>query len=123
MGAVKVVFYKDVEGCPALEWLGSLPDKAFIKGTAHVERLSQLGHELRRPEADYLRDQIYELRWRLGHTNYRLLYFFHGQQAVVLAHGLTKEDKIPGKDIDLAIKRRQIFLAASEKHTHMEELR
>ena len=26
------------------------------------ERLAQLGHELRRPEADYLRDQIYELR-------------------------------------------------------------
>ncbi len=78
MGAVRVVFYEDEKGCPALEWLESLQDKVFVKGAIRVERLKQLGHELRRPEVDYLRDQIYELRWRMGHVNYRILYFFHG---------------------------------------------
>ncbi|MFC1521740.1 type II toxin-antitoxin system RelE/ParE family toxin [Elusimicrobiota bacterium] len=123
MGAVKIVFYKDEKGCPALEWLDSLPPKAFIKGTARANRLGELEHDLRRPEADYLRDRIYELRWKLGSVNYRLLYFFHGQEAVVLAHGLAKEKKMPDKDIDLAVERRRLFLAAPQKHSHMEELK
>jgi hypothetical protein len=31
-----------------------------------LERLREMGHELRRPEADFLRDGIYELRVSLG---------------------------------------------------------
>ena len=42
--------------------------------------LSQLGHELRRPLADYLDQGIYELRARIGQVNYRILYFLYGQQ-------------------------------------------
>ena len=43
----------------------------------------ELGHELRRPEADLLRDNIYELRIGLQGINYRILYFFHGKQAAL----------------------------------------
>jgi hypothetical protein len=43
-----------------------------------IERLRDLGHELRRPEADYLRDGIYELRVGLGSVNHRMLYSFTG---------------------------------------------
>lgn len=53
--------------------------KALDKCRVRIERLRDLGHELRRPEADLLRDGIYELRVRLGTLNYRMLYFFHGQ--------------------------------------------
>jgi hypothetical protein len=35
---------------------------------------------LRRPHADYLEDGIYELRWRNGTVQYRILYFFHGRE-------------------------------------------
>jgi hypothetical protein len=35
-----------------------------------------MGHELRRPEADFLRDGIYELRASLGGVHHRILYFF-----------------------------------------------
>jgi len=69
--------------------------KAFLKCQAAISRLALLGHELRRPEADLLRDGIYELRARLGSVNYRLLYFFHGQTVSVIAHGLTKEAAVP----------------------------
>ena len=62
---------------------------------ARIELLGQLGHELRRPAADYLRDEIYELRAKQGHVQYRMLYFFHDRDVVVLAHALTKEDEIP----------------------------
>lgn len=33
-----------------------------------------MGHELRRPEADFLRDGIYELRTSLGVLHHRILY-------------------------------------------------
>ena len=123
MGAVNVAFYRDAEGIHALEWLESLPDRALAKGIVRIERLAALGHELRRPEADFLRDGIYELRWRLGHVNYRVLYFFHGREAVMLAHGLTKRDEVPDKEIELAVKRKAFYLQNPEEHTHYEELK
>jgi len=79
-----------------------------------------MGHELRRPEADYLRDGIYELRTSLQGINYRILYFFHKKQAV-LSHGLTKESQVPPNDIELAIKRMALFEKDPHGRTYREE--
>jgi hypothetical protein len=71
MPKIRVVFYKEDDGSvPILEWLDSLPDRALDKCTVRIERLAELGHELRRPEADLLRDGICELRIGLQHVNY-----------------------------------------------------
>ena len=86
-----------------------------------IERLAELGHELRRPEADLLRNKIYELRVRLQGQNYRILYFFHGATAAVLAHGLVKERTVPPADIERAIERRRRFEADPETHTYVGE--
>ncbi len=67
-----------MESSPFLDWFDGLPPKAQDKCRVRIERLRELGHELRRPEADYLRDGIYELRVKHQGVNYRLLYFFHG---------------------------------------------
>src|SRR3989337_664454 len=102
MAKTSVVFYQeDPNNVPVLKWLDRLPFKVQDKCRVRIERLRDLGHELRRPEADYLRDGIYELRVRLGTTNYRILYFFHGRIAAVLAHGLIKEGEVPPRDIEL----------------------
>ena len=66
-----------------------------------------MGHELRRPEADFLRDGIYELRVGLQHVNYRMLYFFHGRTAAVVSDGLVKEAEVPAKEIEKAIERKR----------------
>jgi hypothetical protein len=113
-----------------------------------------LGHELRRPEADFLRDGVYELRISLNHIQYRLLYCFHtgtepdrteGTKAVgagpvtkrpaakkqsggpparqviaVVAHGITKEDKVPHQEIDRALGRMRKFVADPVRHTYAE---
>jgi phage-related protein len=105
---------------PILDWLGELPQKALDKCRVKIERLRELGHELRRPEADYLRDGIYELRVRLQRVNYRMLYFFHRDAAVVLSHGLVKERQVPPKEIDLAAEHRRKFEKDPERHTHEE---
>jgi len=99
----KLLLFQEESGAvPALEWLDGLTQKARDKCRVKLERLAELGHELRRPEADYLRDDIYELRVGLNHVNYRMLYFFHGHRVVVLSHGLTKKKRVPPKEIDVA---------------------
>src|SRR5579864_9568348 len=110
MPKTKVVFYKEDDGSvPILGWLDELNEKALDKCRVRIERLEELGHELRRPEADILRDGIYELRVGLQHVNYRMLYFFHGRMAAVVSHGLVKEDEVPPKEIDKALERKRKF--------------
>jgi len=121
-----VVFYQEKEGdAPVVEWLRELNatnSRAYDKCRAAIARLALLGHELRRPEADYLRDGIYELRVRLGSVNFRLLYFFHGRTASVIAHGLTKKTAVPATDIKRAISRKSAFTANPTVHTFKGEI-
>jgi phage-related protein len=92
MPSTEVVFFQeDDRSVPLLDWLDGLPQRAQLKCLVKLQRLEELGHELRRPEADFLRDGIYEIRIRLGSVNFRLLYFFHGRQAAVISHGTAKE--------------------------------
>ena len=63
MPELKLIFFQDEDGSvPLIEWLDSLPRKARAKCISRLQRLALLGHELRRPEADFLRDGIHELR-------------------------------------------------------------
>ncbi len=61
------------------------------------------------------------LRARHGNANYRILYFFHGKDIVVLAHGLTKEDKVPEADIKRAVKRKRALEQNPEQHVYEED--
>jgi phage-related protein len=67
-----------------------------------------------------LRDGIYELRASLQGVHYRILYFFHGAIAAVVAHGIVKESAVPPKEIDLAIERKKRFDANPAKHRQEE---
>ena len=117
MPKTKVVFYREEDGTvPVLDWLDGLPDKVKAKCRVRIERLKWLGHELRRPAADYLRDGIYELRVSYQGVNYRMLYFFHGREAVVVSHGLVKEQKVPLKEIKKAVERKKKFDADPKRY-------
>lgn len=108
LARTEVYFYRDKNGLiPLLGWLDALPKKVQIKCTARISRLAELGFELQRPEADYLRDGIYELRASYQGVHYRVLYFFAGRAVVVLSHGIAKEREVPSKEIDRAIQRKQ----------------
>ncbi len=122
MPKVDVIFYKEDDGTvPVIEWLRSLQAKAYDKCYVKIERLAESGHELRRPEADYLRDGIYELRVKFQKLNLRILYFFFGGMAVVISHGLAKEDRVPGVEIDKAIERKRKFEDDPEPHISVWE--
>jgi phage-related protein len=118
----EVVFYQEEDGSvPLLEWLDRLPAKAQAKCLARLKRLEDLGHELRRPEADYLRDGIHELRASLGGVHYRILYFFHRNIAAVVSHGITKEQRVPPREIERAIERKTRFTTNPTRYTFRPE--
>ncbi len=117
-----MVFFKDTKSCPVLDWLNELDKRTLAKAYVRLQRLKELGHLLRRPEADYLRDGIYELRWKNGHVNFRVLYGFNGKELIILLHGLTKEKEVPEKDIEQALSRLNKFKQNPKAHTYEEEL-
>ena len=122
MPTTRVVFYRDAQGkVPVLEWLDTLPESVRDKCVVKIERLRALGHELRRPEADLLRNGIHELRIGRQGTNYRILYFFHGGIAAILAHGVVKEREVPERDIRVALERKGLFEQDPDAYTYLEK--
>ena len=118
MPRARVVFYREEDGAvPVLDWLDALPDKVKAKCLVRIERLKEQGHELRRPEADYLRDGMYELRVGYRGVNYRMLYFFHGTTTAVVSQGLVKERIIPPIEIRKALERKKKFERDPRRHT------
>jgi len=112
MPNVEVICFREDDGTvPVLDWLLKLKPKAQEKCMTRLDRLGALGHELRRPEAEYLRDGIHELRIGFEHVNYRILYFFHGRDAVVVSHGIMKERAVPPIEIERAIRRKAMYNA------------
>ena len=126
MPETQVVFYQETDGeVPVLEWLTQLVKqnrKGYANCVARIGQLAANGYELRRPAADYLTDGIYELRAKHIRVQYRILYFFYGQNVAILAHAITKEEEaVPAIDIERALRRKRLFEENPEAHTYMEE--
>jgi phage-related protein/DNA-binding XRE family transcriptional regulator len=118
MARTDVLIYQEKDGtCPLIDWLDGLQQKAREKCIVRIERLAEKGHELRRPDSDYLRDKIYELRVALHGIQYRILYFFTENQCVI-THGFIKEgNEVPPREISLAVARKAKFEENPMKHT------
>lgn len=120
MPRTTVLMFQESDGqVPLLEWMDALPAKVQDKCIVKIERLGELGHELRRPEADLLRNGVYELRVAYRRVQYRMLYFFQGQE-IVISHGLRKESEVPEEDIRTALRRMETFKNNPRKHTYEE---
>ncbi|MFQ6035488.1 MAG: type II toxin-antitoxin system RelE/ParE family toxin [Sedimentisphaerales bacterium] len=119
MPKTKILIYQDKDGSvPLLEWLDGLPPKARDKCLIKIELLEEFGYDLRRPHCDLLEQGIYELRARLGHINYRILYFFEGKNIVIASHGCMKEKEIPKSEINKAIRHRDNYIRSPKAHTY-----
>ena len=115
----QLILYQEKNGdVPLMQWLDEESTRVQIKAVAVLTKLAEFGHELRRPHADYLRDDIYELRFKDGRRNLRILYFFAGRNIVVASPGLAKEAMVPPRENDLAISRRERFLHNPRTHTY-----
>lgn len=102
----RVALYREEDGsCPFIAWFDKLPAKVQDKCYLRLERLRELGHELRISR---------------GGVHYRILYFFHGAMAAVVSHGVAKERVVPPKEIDHAVARKKRFEANPAEHTFQE---
>jgi phage-related protein len=121
-----IAFFKDDDrSAPVLDWLRQLHRsnrKAFANCTAKIRLLRAFGYELRRPHVDFLRDGIHELRAKERTVQYRILFFYHGRNAVILAHALTKEGAVPARDIDRALERKLRYEQAPDQHRASQEI-
>lgn len=126
MPETRIIFYQDEEGkVPVLDWLDKLEQqdqKGLLNCLDRIQKLASMGHELRRPLADFLRDGIYELRASHRRVQYRILYFFHGRNIAIVAHAIIKEDaEVPDIDINRAINRQRLFISDPANYTYEEE--
>ncbi|MEP6754669.1 MAG: type II toxin-antitoxin system RelE/ParE family toxin [Chthonomonadales bacterium] len=124
MPKTKVVFFMEEGGrVPVLEKMtdwAARDMRIVAKCFERIEALRERGHEIRRPDADYLRDGIYELRATYSGVNYRLLFFFCTQTGVI-AVALTKEGVVPNREIEIAIRYKQRFESDPKAHTYVED--
>lgn len=98
------LYFRDERGrVPVREFIGSLPPAEQAKVYAYIAELKAQGHNLRRPLADYVTRGIYELRPKGN----RVFYFFYLNSSAVLVHAIRKKtDKLPERDVALALKRK-----------------
>lgn len=117
MPPTELLVFREANGrIPLVDWLDSLPAKHRAKCLSYMRLLANSGHELRRPAADILGNGIYELRASYNSLNYRILYFFHGRDVVVLSHGITKTRTVPAAEIERAAARRALVLRDAARH-------
>jgi hypothetical protein len=56
-------------------------------------------------------------------VQYRILYFFYGQNVAILAHAITKNtDRVLVVEIERAMKWKQLFEKNPKIHTYVEEV-
>jgi hypothetical protein len=133
MPKTKLQVYQDDSGSSeVLDWMELLPptpheefedyededdaNTPVSKCYALLNRLRSEGCQLRRPQADILRDNIWELRWRVRNVQYRILYTFIGKDSALLLLGCTKEKEVPSKLIDQAKTMRDNAIKNPQKH-------
>lgn len=120
MPETRVLVFRSRDGkVPIYDGLAQLKKKnkrAYAKCLDRIQRLSREGRALDRPLAAPLREGIRELRARTGTEQHRILYFFHGEDTVVLSHAIQKEKTVPAADIDRAIEHRELVVRNPSLH-------
>jgi phage-related protein len=102
-----LVFFTTERGdSPIDEFLDGLDKKSRAKVAAYLSLLEEEGPNLKRPYADVIRGKIRELRVHYSSNQYRVLYFFHVRDQIVLVHAFSKKtQQLKEKDIELSERR------------------
>ena len=86
------------------KFISSLGKKTGPKVVRTIGLLEEYGPKLGMPHSRKVRDNIFELRVR-GIQEVRILYIFHKGSAVLLHAFLKKSQKIPQKELRVALQR------------------
>ncbi|HEX9722644.1 MAG TPA: type II toxin-antitoxin system RelE/ParE family toxin [Candidatus Paceibacterota bacterium] len=86
------------------KFIGSLDKKTGPKVVRTIELLEEYGPKLGMPHSRKVRDDIFELRIR-GIQEVRIFYVFHKDSIIFLHAFMKKSQKIPKKELELALQR------------------
>jgi len=107
----EVEFFELPSGhCPVAQFLAKLNRETDLP---YIDRIFSLaeeyGYELPRPHSSPLREKILELRVNTKNNRFRFLYFFDNRK-IIITHGFKKKtSKVPDREIEKAIKYRNIY--------------
>ena len=113
----KIRYYKNDEGeCPIKDFMKTLSENDKDKINAWIQHLKREGINIRRPQGDYLRDGIHELRVKLTRGQTRTLYFFCYEDYIILTHTIYKRtDEVSASEINRAMIYKEKFLQKYNK--------
>lgn len=101
------------------QWLEQLRPKDFAAVLPHVERLAQRGNQLRMPASKPLGDGLFELRFDMARTAWRMPFFFASNRRIVLLTVFRKQRMNERQEIIRA--RAAMERCISEGHTAEED--
>jgi len=106
-----ILYTSDRGDSPIDEFLDGLDKKSRAKVAAYLSLLEDEGPNLKRPYADVVRGKIRELRIHYSSNQYRVLYFFHVRDQIILVHALSKKtQQLKEKDIELSERRMEDWI-------------
>jgi len=107
-----IVLYTTERGdSPIDAFLDGLDKKSRAKVAAYLSLLEEEGPNLKRPYADVVRGKIRELRIHQSSNQYRVLYFFHVHDQIILVHAFSKKtQQLKEKDIELSERRMEDWM-------------
>ena len=107
-----ILYTTDRGDSPIDEFFDGLDKKSRAKVAAYLSLLEYEGSNLKRPYADVVRGKIRELRVHYSSNQYRVLYFFHVRDQIVLVHAFSKKtQQLKEKDIDLSERRMEDWIS------------
>jgi phage-related protein len=109
MTPYQVEFYETPNGTvPIAEFLDSITDaKLAAKVSLDLKLLGEYGPQLRTPLSKAVKKGIFELRIKQSSNIVRCLYFFFRGRHIVVTNGFIKKtQKIPSREIRMALKRK-----------------
>jgi len=109
-----VVFFRtDAGNEPVREWLRGL-SKEDRKAVGADILAVQYAWPVGKPLVDYLGNGIWEVRSRLENRIVRTLFVIVDEEIVLLHGFLKKQQKTPQQELDLAKKRKKLYLQSNE---------
>jgi len=92
-------------------FIASLEKSVIAKVLRTIDLLEMFGNKLGLPHSKKIGARLFELRIR-GNQEVRILYTFYKDEAILLHGFIKKTDRIPRKEIKIALSK----LASLDKH-------
>jgi phage-related protein len=111
MAAYECLYFCTASGeYPVKEFIDSLDPRSQRKFFYKIEILEEYGPRLPYPHTKYIGRGIHELRFEGIEGAIRVIYFFYGENKIILTNGFIKKtNKTTRRELELAWQRMKLF--------------